>query len=763
MATKDDLTGKTQFEPGISSSAEHERAIPQGSETGSSLRTARTAFVPPSGDPLVGATAFAPAAPAPARAAGGATAPTLAVGQKLLGRYYLVKELGRGGMGTVFKAVDEVTKTDVAVKALNPEIIASPYAAEMLLKEAAMAQSLSHPNLLRINHVEAGVNPFIVMEYVDGETLTTVWEESQRSVDPVVARQILSQILSGLDYLHSKRLIHRDIKPDNILVSRAGDVRITDYGIARTIKEQMSKADASGTILYMSPEQIRGEPCDARSDLYSLGIMIFQLVEGRFPFSGTSTDDIRAWHLEAPRQSVSFARAEPAFQTVIKKLIAPDKESRYSSAQEVRLALEGLDPSRNPHRKKLLLATAALALSAIGALAWRIESSQKNLENKISEQQLQIATVGSESSGGPGKIADLISLAKGGDTKASFVLGLATNPQYEAAWGVPKNINDSYKFFSGGKEYNGISSYFAAALNGPGPDALKDMQAAPQSCLRDFWLGTVAWKQGNLDDATKYFAYVASLRKERDRLKNIEMILPFDPPRQITDGTSFNCKKEGGCVIYERRPARTISEWELCDAFVYASVYSLAGLKVNAGDGDSFVALMQSIVDDRDARMTRGTGGNTFLQLGSYISEADTYDDGKNVFAFRPTEREIHQAPRPFFSQGLLPPSKLYSTSSAAYHAMRTIAEYYNSRNEIAAGGRGGIARVCVGGNCAEPQRVFDRAALESALKWYSEIKKYCNVNQKDCMDPFVDEGSREEELKDIEEALDDVRTKLGG
>jgi hypothetical protein len=272
----------------------------------------------------------------------GAHGPAPRVGVKLLGRYYLVKELGRGAMGVVYKAVDEVTTGDVAVKVLAPELSTSARAMTMLLEEAATAQPLAHPNLLRINHVEGGAQPFIVMEYVDGDTLTVAWLERRRRFPADALRPLLTQLLEGLACLHERRIVHRDLKPDNIMITRDGRVKITDYGISATVRDQLGGAVGAGTPRYMSPEQLRGAICDGRSDLYAIGVMTSQLLTGELPFPADDVKAARAWHLASQRRAQT---GSASFDAWIERMWAHDPQQRFTDARAAAAALTADDAS----------------------------------------------------------------------------------------------------------------------------------------------------------------------------------------------------------------------------------------------------------------------------------------------------------------------------------------------------------------------------------------------------------------------------------
>ncbi len=208
-------------------------------------------------------------------------------GRRLADRYSVIKELGRGGMGVVYLAHDDELDMDVAVKLLPVEMANDRRALEQLHSEAKLSMSLAHPNIMRLHTLDtSGQFKFLVMEYVDGPDLLDMLREKEKlPLDE--ALPIIKAICEGLDYAHSKRMLHRDLKPANIMVNSKGEVKITDFGIARQMRESMSmisQKTISGTPAYMAPEHIMGEHLTVRSDIYSLGAVVYELLSGHPPF-----------------------------------------------------------------------------------------------------------------------------------------------------------------------------------------------------------------------------------------------------------------------------------------------------------------------------------------------------------------------------------------------------------------------------------------------------------------------------------------------
>ena len=209
------------------------------------------------------------------------------IGTVLSGRYRLESKLGSGGMSTVYLAEDETLDRPVAVKVLHREISDEPDQLERFRLEARSAAKLSHPNLVTvIDAGEDGGTPYIVFEYVDGETLKQlIQSEGPLAVDEAVAYAI--EIGRGLQAAHTRRLVHRDIKPQNVLIDSSGRAKVTDFGIARSLEQSGMTATGRvlGTTDYVSPEQAMGDEVDERSDVYSLGIVLYEMLTGEVPFT----------------------------------------------------------------------------------------------------------------------------------------------------------------------------------------------------------------------------------------------------------------------------------------------------------------------------------------------------------------------------------------------------------------------------------------------------------------------------------------------
>ena len=260
------------------------------------------------------------------------------------GRYKLTHLIARGGMAQVYRAMDLQLDRPVALKVLFPELSIDRTFVERFRREAQAAANLSHPNIVPVfDWGEDDGAYFIVMEYVDGRPLSGVLRDPQ----PVPPRQIASigaGVAAALGFAHRHGVVHRDVKPGNVLITPDGDVKVTDFGIARAVNTEESLTQTGavmGTAAYFSPEQAEGKGVDARSDIYSLGVVLYEMATGRPPFTGDSPVAVASKHVRdqpaLPR--VVNPAVPPALEAVIMKAMAKDPAERYGSAEELRADL----------------------------------------------------------------------------------------------------------------------------------------------------------------------------------------------------------------------------------------------------------------------------------------------------------------------------------------------------------------------------------------------------------------------------------------
>ncbi|WP_299023234.1 Stk1 family PASTA domain-containing Ser/Thr kinase [uncultured Dietzia sp.] len=267
----------------------------------------------------------------------------------LAGRYEIGEILGFGGMSEVHRGRDTVLGRDVAVKIMRPELARDATFYQRFRREAQNSASLNHPSIVAIydtgeEHTADGDLPYIVMEVVEGDTLRDIVKmDGPMEIDRALG--VMADVCGALDFSHKKGIIHRDVKPANIMISRDGAVKVMDFGIARAVSDSTSTLTATSSVLgtaqYLSPEQARGETVDARSDLYSAGCVLYELVAGAPPFTGESPVAVAYQHVrESPRPpSAVNPDVTPYVDAVVMHAMAKNPENRYTSAGDMRTDL----------------------------------------------------------------------------------------------------------------------------------------------------------------------------------------------------------------------------------------------------------------------------------------------------------------------------------------------------------------------------------------------------------------------------------------
>jgi serine/threonine-protein kinase len=278
------------------------------------------------------------------------------------GRYELRELLGRGGMAEVRKGIDTRLGRVVAVKRLRTDLASDATFQARFRREAQSSASLNHPSIVSVYDTGEELStdgsdvaqPYIVMEYVAGRTLRDILREG-RKILPERALEIASGVLSALDYSHRAGIIHRDIKPGNVMLTPSGDVKVMDFGIARAISDASSTMTATaavvGTAQYLSPEQARGETVDSRSDVYSAGCLLYELLTGRPPFVGDSPVAVAYQHVREPAAPPSDHDTDlpPEIDAIVMKALAKRLEERYQSAAAMRSDIERYLAGRPVH------------------------------------------------------------------------------------------------------------------------------------------------------------------------------------------------------------------------------------------------------------------------------------------------------------------------------------------------------------------------------------------------------------------------------
>lgn len=288
------------------------------------------------------------------------------VGRMLGARYRLIELLGEGGMATIYRAHDERLGRDVAVKLLRPEYGRDAAFVARFRQEAQSAASLSHPNIVSVYDFgtdEAG--PFIVMELLDGEDLQTLLAE-RGSLPPAAAARIAQQVADGLGAAHARGIIHRDIKTSNVFLDRTGKAILLDFGIAHALSQAQLTLPGTtlGSVHYFSPEQARGEPLTTASDIYSLGLVLFEMLTGQRAWKGDSAAAIAVARLtgEAPAPSSLRPGVPPALDAIVRRALAREPSQRFTSASAFSQALARF--LADPHAAALPLPAALVDPSA---------------------------------------------------------------------------------------------------------------------------------------------------------------------------------------------------------------------------------------------------------------------------------------------------------------------------------------------------------------------------------------------------------------
>jgi serine/threonine-protein kinase len=269
-------------------------------------------------------------------------------------RYRVERSIGRGGMAEVFLAHDILLDRPVALKVLFPEYAIDPNFVERFRREAQSAAALTHPNIVAVyDWGKVNTTYFIAMEYVEGKTLATLLKE-RGPLSPTHACDVISEVAAALSFAHENGVIHRDVKPGNILIGLGGQVKVADFGIARALGANVEEAlteigSVMGTATYLSPEQAQGAQPDPRSDIYSLGVMMYKLVAGRAPFVGESAVAIAYQHVHNFPQPLREVVADlpRGFESVVAKCMAKNEQRRYDNAmlvrEDIRRILDGVE------------------------------------------------------------------------------------------------------------------------------------------------------------------------------------------------------------------------------------------------------------------------------------------------------------------------------------------------------------------------------------------------------------------------------------
>ncbi len=288
-----------------------------------------------------------------------------------IGKYEVIEIIGKGGMGVVYKAMDNLIERLVAIKMMTGGFAENPDLLKRFYREAKSTGMLQHPNIVIVYELgDHEGSPYLVMEYLEGEPLDKIIT-TRRDVSMVEKLGYMIQCCSGLGYAHQRGIVHRDIKPANLMVLKDGNCKLVDFGIARIADNSMTRTgQVVGTISYMSPEQINAQVVDGRTDIFSAGVMLYELLTGALPFDSKDTAStlLKIIHEDPPPLKNYIQNYPPDLDEVMKKALAKDREDRYATADDfafdlsrVQEQLKRLMVSDYVERAKTSIAKADLA------------------------------------------------------------------------------------------------------------------------------------------------------------------------------------------------------------------------------------------------------------------------------------------------------------------------------------------------------------------------------------------------------------------
>ena len=298
-------------------------------------------------------------------------------GEEILGRYVVTRELGQGGMGVVYECLDKVGGVKVAVKALPPELSHNSVEMEEVRENFELVYKLNHPNIASVKTLERDGKGeyFLVMDVAEGVSLRKWLRDKRKAggVSPNEVVGVLRQVAAALDYAHAKKVVHRDVKPGNVMIDPSGEVKVLDFGLAAQIRTSLSRASqayrgTSGTGPYMAPEQWLGKPQDGKADQYALAVMAYEMLAGRLPFENSELAVLKDAVLRGEADSIPGI--PKGAMRALRRAMAKRKEERFGSCGEFVEALGGTGGRRNARGKTLMGWVAVLALVGAGVWWW---------------------------------------------------------------------------------------------------------------------------------------------------------------------------------------------------------------------------------------------------------------------------------------------------------------------------------------------------------------------------------------------------------
>src|SRR6056297_2603884 len=402
---------------------------------------------------------------------------------KTIGNYEIVAELGRGGMGVVYKAREESLQRFVAIKMLGSQLIEDESVALRFTREARAVADLNHPNLVQVFRVDRHEGqPYFVMEYVEGEALKRLIQREDK-MQPLRALQILKEVAAGLAAAHDKGVVHRDIKPENIMLTRYGGVKVVDFGIAR-VEEPGTRLTTTGiglgTPSYLSPEVCLSQDVDQRSDIFSLGVVLFEMLTGDTPFKSDSPFELMTKVVEARMPDIKALNpnVDDGVKQILAKMIAKRPKLRYQNCNELVSDIEDYRAGRVPRYAR------DVAINATDSADPAQDAPGGDAPTEVQPATPARAepTVPTERVAGDGAIADAGAGAgaekgpgRGGRLVAALALLLVVGGA--GAWGVWTGVDGPWRqwFADAGGELE------RAAPVDPNPAAPADSEAAAES------------------------------------------------------------------------------------------------------------------------------------------------------------------------------------------------------------------------------------------------------------------------------------------
>lgn len=296
------------------------------------------------------------------------------IGKKLGGRYQINSMLGRGGMSTVYKATDPNLQRTVAVKIIHPHLTDNPEFVKRFEQEAAAVAKLRHPNIMQVHDFSHdGQTYYIVFEYIPGDPLDiklNTLKEADLKLPLSDTLYIMAKLCNAVAYAHGRNMVHRDLKPSNVIINLLGEPILLDFGIAKMIeggKVQTATGATIGTAAYMPPEQVIGDPVDHRADVYSLGIMLYEMAAGRPPYEGNSPMTVMMKHVNEPLPNIRLINRNlpESLSAVLEKALAKNPDDRYGSAVEMEAAVRGLQQQLHLTQTAPMSTAPATAVKAV--------------------------------------------------------------------------------------------------------------------------------------------------------------------------------------------------------------------------------------------------------------------------------------------------------------------------------------------------------------------------------------------------------------